>query len=141
MSKGTWESTTYSIPVLTEDGVSIVATATDKYKNNNKAKKLNARTQTMDFLQMLSEISKSSKDTLIIKDVVKEADIANEIKLVNMHKFAGSIDASVASLKRVLSRACDTGFLHKIDTGHYMMNPFVLLSKGLTYAKDDSQLE
>ena len=139
MSKGMWESTTYSIPVMTEDGTAIVAVATDKYKNNSNAKKLNARIQTMDFLQMLSEISKSSKDTLIVKDIINQADVANDIKLVNITKFAGDIGVSVDSLKGVLKRACDVGFLHKISTGHYMMNPFVLLSKGLTYAKDDSQ--
>lgn len=140
MSKGLWHSTTYSIPVVTPEGVPINAEAVDKYKNPNKAKKLNARIQTMDFLQIMSEVAKSSKDILILKDVINEADVANEIKLVNITKFADSIGAGVTAVKGILSRACEHGLLHKIDTGHYMMNPYVLLSKGLTYATDDGQV-
>lgn len=140
MSKGLWQSTTYSIPILTPEGTLLNAEATEKYKNSNKAKKLNARIQTMDFLQIMSEVAKSSKDILILKDVINEADVANEIKLVNITKFADRIGAGVTAVKGILSRACEHGLLYKIDTGHYMMNPYVLLSKGLTYATDDSQV-
>ena len=141
MSKGLWEATSYSIPIITDDGVRLTATAVDKYKNDNKASKLNGRVHTMDFLQMMSEIAKSSKDILIIKEIVKEADVTNDIKLVNIEKFAESIETSVESLRKVLKRAVDTGLLYKIDTGHYMLNPFVLLSKGLTFAKDGKQFD
>lgn len=140
MNKGLWQSTTYSIPILTPEGTLLNAEATEKYKNPNKAKKLNARIQTMDFLQIMSEVAKSSKDILILKDVINEADVANEIKLVNITKFADRIGAGVTAVKGILSRACEHGLLYKIDTGHYMMNPYVLLSKGLTYATDDSQV-
>ena len=140
MSKGLWQSTTYSIPIITPEGTQLNAEATDKYKSANKAKKLNARIQTMDFLQIMSEVAKSSKDILILKDIINEADVANEIKLVNITKFAENIGAGVTAVKGILSRACEHGLLHKIDTGHYMMNPYVLLSKGLTYAKDDGQV-
>ena len=140
MNKGLWQSTTYSIPILTPEGTRLNAEATEKYKNPNKAKKLNARIHTMDFLQIMSEVAKSSKDILILKDVINEADVANEIKLVNITKFADRIGAGVTAVKGILSRACEHGLLYKIDTGHYMMNPYVLLSKGLTYATDDSQV-
>lgn len=141
MNKGLWESTTYSIPLITDDGTKLVATATDKYRNNNKASKLNGRVHTMDLLQMMSEITKSSKDILILKSIIKETDIANEIKLVNVEKFAVKANTSVESLRKVLTRACEIGLLHKLDTAYYMLNPFVLLSQGLTFAKDGRQFD
>ncbi len=139
MSNGLWQSTTYSIPIVTPDGTQLNADAVDKYRAVNKAKKLNARIQTMDFLQIMSEVAKSSKDILILKDIIKEADVANEIKLINITKFADGIGAGVTAVKGILGRACEHGLLYKIDTGHYMMNPYVLLSKGLTYTTDDGQ--
>lgn len=139
MSKGLWQSTTYSIPIITPEGTQLNAAAVDKYASTNNAKKLNARVQTMDFLQIMSEVTKSSKDILILKNIIEEADATNEIRLLNITKFASIMEVGVTAVKGLLKRADNAGFLHKIDTGHYMMNPFVLLSKGLTSAGGDKQ--
>ena len=40
MNKGLWQSTTYSIPILTPEGTPLNAEATEKYKNPNKITKV-----------------------------------------------------------------------------------------------------
>ena len=139
MSKGRLVSTDYSTILTTEDGKQIESKATNNYIPPPTAKKLNARIHTMDFLDMMTKVAKSSKDIYIIKKIIEEADIANDVKLINITQFAKNIDVGVATFKRVLSRSCESGLFYKISTGHYMLNPYVLLSKGLTSRGNEAQ--
>jgi len=139
MSKGRLVSTDYSTMLTTEDGTQVESKATANYAPPPTAKKLNARIHTMDFLDMMTKVAKSSKDIYIVKKLIEEADIANEIKLVNTTQFAKDIGVGVATIKRILSRSCESGLFYKISTGHYMLNPYVLLSKGLTSRGNEAQ--
>ena len=43
------------------------------------------------------------------------------------------------ALVKLLKRAVDSKLLFKIDTGYYMLNPYIIMSKGLTSAGFEAQ--
>lgn len=141
MSAGIKVGEQYQMEVILPDGHTSLLGTQNLYKAPNKAKKLNARVETLDFLTLLSDIAKSSKDILILKELIAETNVANDILIPSLTKFATNVGTSPESLKKLLKRADDNGLFHKIGTGHYMLNPFVLLSKGLTYAGGDKQCD
>ena len=96
---------------------------------------------TMELLTKLSEVAKSSKDLTILNSVIQQADTKNEIKILNISKFATEVGCSRAVLNSLLVRAVDADLLYKIDSGHYLLNPFVLMGNGLSSRKKELQVE
>ena len=95
----------------------------------------------MELLTKLSEVAKSSKDITILNSVIHQADTKNEIKIMSMSKFSTAVDCSREVLTRLLKRAVYADLLYKIDSGHYLLNPFVLMGNGLSSRKKELQVE
>lgn len=130
-----------NVKATDSDGKTFNAETQDLFKPHNKAKKLNGRINNSDYLTMLSKVAKSSKDILLLRDILDLANQANEILIPNISQLATELGSSKESLKRLLKRSDDNGLLHKLGTGHYLLNPYVLLSKGLTYAGGEKQFK
>jgi hypothetical protein len=120
------------VRVTTEEGQSILMS---KYIHKEKVtppRNLNTKVNLVDLMQALIGIAKSPKDLAIMLELVEEMLPNNEIMIPNLTRFSELQDISIASFKRLLSRAEDVALLHKLNTGHYLVNPFVIASKGLT---------
>ena len=127
------ENHIYQVNVTTDDGDRVLLNGTTKTKSTYyKVEEINGGITIMTLFNALSKICKSGSDTQIIGKLIEMADSNNEIIVINISKFAETHSTSRESIKRLLSRATDEALFHKIDTGHYMVNPYIIMSKGLT---------
>ena len=105
----------------------------------SNSKEMNGRHNTMELFNALSQIAKSGNDNKIIGCLVNLANGTNEIHIHNMTKFAEEQEINKESLKKLFTRAVDNLLLYKISTGHYMLNPYIIMSKALTAAGMETQ--
>jgi hypothetical protein len=120
------------VVATTQEGQNFIATSAPILNKVAPPRNLNTRVNLVDLMQALIGIAKSPKDLAIMLELVEEMLPNNEIMIPNLTRFSELHDISIASFKRLLSRAEDTALLHKLNTGHYLVNPFVIASKGLT---------
>lgn len=121
-----------SIQAVTEEGVTVVLSQIQKdVKTYHPIYEINIGAN-MNAFRALGEICKSSKDIDIMCDIMELADTNNKIAITNISKYAESAGTTRATLNKLLKRAEDSTLLHKMDTGLYLLNPFKLMSKGLT---------
>jgi hypothetical protein len=127
------ENHIYQVNATTDDGKRLLLNGVTKTKSTYyKVEEINGGISIMTLFDVLAKVCKSGLDTQIIGKLIDSADKNNEITIVNISKFADTNDISRESLKRLLNRATDEALFHKIDTGHYMVNPYIIMSKGLT---------
>ena len=127
------ENHIYQVNATTDDGKILLLNAIAKTKSTYyKVEEINGGVSIMTLFTVLGKVCKSGLDTQTIGKLIDSADNNNEIVIVNISKFADANDISRESLKRLLNRATDEALFHKIDTGHYMVNPYIIMSKGLT---------
>lgn len=127
------ENHIYQVNATTDDGKILLLNAIAKTKSTYyKVEEINGGINIMTLFMVLGKVCKSGLDTQTIGKLIDSADNNNEIVIVNISKFADANDISRESLKRLLNRATDEVLFHKIDTGHYMVNPYIIMSKGLT---------
>lgn len=133
-------STVCSVKAVTENGDSLVMSGvTTERKGYYKVHEMNGRHNTMELFNALSQIAKSGNDNKIIGCLVNLANGTNEIHIHNMTKFAEEQEINKESLKKLFTRAVDNLLLYKISTGHYMLNPYIIMSKALTAAGMETQ--
>lgn len=106
-------------------------------RSNNK--EMNGRHNDMELFEVIGEISKSGKDVKVVGIITRLADYNNKIVIPNISRFAENNDMSREALVKLLKRAVDSKLLFKIDTGYYMLNPYIIMSKGLTAAGMEAQ--
>ena len=127
------ENHIYQVNATTDDGKILLLNAIAKTKSTYyKVEEINGGVSIMTLFTVLGKVCKSGLDTQTIGKLIDSADNNNEVVIVNISKFADANDISRESLKRLLNRATDEALFHKIDTGHYMVNPYIIMSKGLT---------
>lgn len=127
------ENHIYQVNATTDDGKILLLNAIAKTKSTYyKVEEINGGINIMTLFTVLGKVCKSGLDTQTIGKLIDSADNKNEVIIVNISKFADANDISRESLKRLLTRATDEALFHKIDTGHYMVNPYIIMSKGLT---------
>lgn len=127
------ENHIYQVNATTDDGKRLLLNGVTKTKSTYyKVEEINGGISIMTLFDVLAKVCKSGLDTQVIGKLIDSADKNNEITIVNISKFADTNDISRESLKRLLNRATDEALFHKIDTGHYMVNPYIIMSKGLT---------
>lgn len=127
------KTNTYHMRAKTEDGNEVTLTGVEE--TNGKwynVTELNGKVSIMSLFEVLGKVSKSGKDNVIVGNLIELTNRNNEIHIPNIGKFANSQDASRETVKRLLKRVVDNELLHKLDTGHYMLNPYIIMSKGLT---------
>lgn len=127
------ENHIYQVNATTDDGKRLLLNGVTKTKSTYyKVEEINGGINIMTLFDVLAKVCKSGLDTQVIGKLIDSADKNNEITIVNISKFADTNDISRESLKRLLNRATDEALFHKINTGHYMVNPYIIMSKGLT---------
>ena len=127
------ENHIYQVNATTDDGKILLLNAIAKTKSTYyKVEEINGGVSIMTLFTVLGKVCKSGLDTQTIGKLIDSADNNNEVVIINISKFADANDISRESLKRLLNRATDEALFHKIDTGHYMVNPYIIMSKGLT---------
>ena len=127
------ENHIYQVNATTDDGNIVVLNGITKTKSTYyKVEEINGGISIMTLFNVLGKVCKSSVDTQTIGKLIDSADKNNEITILNMVKFADTNAIGREAFKKLLKRATDEALFHKIDTGHYMVNPYIIMSKGLT---------
>lgn len=134
------ETSIYSVNVTSENGEifsmdKILPTKSSYFKIHE----MNGRHNDMELFEVIGEISKSGKDVKVVGIITRLADYNNKIVIPNISRFAENNDMSREALVKLLKRAVDSKLLFKIDTGYYMLNPYIIMSKGLTSAGFEAQ--
>ena len=129
-----------SVGATLDDGnrMQLSAIVSDK-KGFYKVHEMNGRHNDMELFEVIGEISKSGKDVKVVGIITRLADYNNKIVIPNISRFAENNDMSREALVKLLKRAVDSKLLFKIDTGYYMLNPYIIMSKGLTAAGMEAQ--
>lgn len=127
------ERVIYQVGATADDGnrMNLRATA-EKDKKFFKIDELNGKVNIMNLFDTLGKVCKSGSDTTVIGKLIESADRKNEIHIPNMTKYASKVGISPESFKRLMKRATDENLLHKLDVGYYVVNPYIIMSKGLT---------
>ena len=127
------ENHIYQVNATTDDGKIVVLNGITKTKSTYyKVEEINGGISIMTLFNVLAKVCKSGLDTQVIGKLIDSADKNNEITIANISKFATANGLCREVLTRLLNRATDEALFHKIDTGHYMVNPYIIMSKGLT---------
>ena len=127
------ENHIYQVNATTDDGKRLLLNGVTKTKSTYyKVEEINGGISIMTLFNVLAKVCKSGLDTQVIGKLIDSADKNNELTIINISKFADTNNISRESLKRLLNRATDEALFHKISTGHYMVNPYIIMSKGLT---------
>lgn len=92
-------------------------------------KNLNMRINYMDLIDYQSKICNSSKDILLFGDLFRHLDTNNYLH-INVSKWAKEHEYSRSKVNIVLKKAIDCGFIVKISSGIYFVNPFVIRGLG-----------
>lgn len=100
---------------VTEKGASYVVT------------ELNERMNLRNTFKAISEACRSSADITILGEILERTDIQNEVLLHNLTEWAAQLNVSRKHLNTLLTRAEDAALLYKLDTGHYMLNPYKIM--------------
>lgn len=134
------ETSIYSVNVTSENGEIFSMDKTLPIKSSYfKIHEMNGRHNDMELFEVIGEISKSGKDVKVVGIITRLADYNNKIVIPNISRFAENNDMSREALVKLLKRAVDSKLLFKIDTGYYMLNPYIIMSKGLTSAGFEAQ--
>ena len=127
------ENHIYQVNATTDDGNIVVLNGITKTKSTYyKVEEINGGISIMTLFNVLAKVCKSGLDTQVIGKLIDSADKNNEVIIGNISKFATTNGLCREVLTRLLNRATDEALFHKIDTGHYMVNPYIIMSKGLT---------
>ena len=127
------ENHIYQVNATTDDGKRLLLNGVTKTKSTYyKVEEINGGINIMTLFNVLGKVCKSGADTQLIGKLIELADKDNEIKLGSISKFATANGICREVLTRLLNKATDETLFHKIDTGHYMVNPYIIMSKGLT---------
>lgn len=127
------ENHIYQVNAITDDGNRVLLNGVTKTKSTYyKIEEINGGINIMTLFNVLGKVCKSSADTQAIGKLIESADRNNEITILNIGKFADTNEIGREAFKKLLKRATDESLFHKIDTGHYMVNPYIIMSKGLT---------
>ena len=127
------ENHIYQVNATTDDGKRLLLNGVTKTKSTYyKVEEINGGINIMTLFTVLGKVCKSSVDTQTIGKLIESADRNNEIAILNIGKFADINEIGREAFKKLLKRATDEALFHKIDTGHYMVNPYIIMSKGLT---------
>lgn len=90
-------------------------------------KELNERINLKNTFKSLSEVCRSSRDIEILGEILERTDITNKILLPNLSELAEEFNISRQHLNTLLNRAEDANLLYKINTRHYMLNPYKIM--------------
>lgn len=140
MARTTEETIHNTVKAVTEDGTPINLSETvHKKKTHYTISEMNGKCNIMNLFQTMGKVCTSSSDITALGFIVDEANTFNEIKITNLTEFAKEIEISKESLHKLLKRAEENGLLYKVTTRHYLLNPFILISKGLSASSFASQ--
>lgn len=129
-----------SISAITEEGITVNLSQEQKVKTTYfNVQEMNGRYNDMELFNVLGEVAKSGKDNKLVGQLIMLANTANEIHMHNMTEFAKEQKVSVEAMKKLLARAVEHDLLYKVTTGHYILNPYIIMSKGLTSAGYEAQ--
>lgn len=104
-----------------------------------KIEEMNIKANHMNYMNTLAKVCKSSKDIEIVGELINQADYNNDISIAPLTEFAKEYGIGIEALKKLLQRTVQEGLFHKIGTGYYMLNPYIIMGKKLTSASYDIQ--
>lgn len=105
-----------------------INSATTFYPVTEVTERMNMR----NLFRTLATTLKSSNDILILGEVLHETNINNDIVICNISTYATRLGVSRSTLNALLQRATDANLFHKVDTGQYMVNPFMFMGAPAT---------
>lgn len=122
-----------------EDGDHIDVAVRIKQRNYTILHKINARIYDMGIAETMTEVCKSSKDIEMFWKLLKATDTNNSFR--DISEIAKKNDIVPRSLRRMVKRMKDVGFVHPIQRGVYQVNPFQYIGKAVRSTKDMTNLQ
>jgi len=90
---------------------------------------LTSRINAMDLLTTIETLSKSQKDTHVIKVIIEDSDKYGEFRFNSVTELAKNCNISRVKMSTLLKNFVEYNFLYKISTTVYMVNPFTVTNK------------
>ena len=104
-------------------------------------KNLTSRVNSMDLIETLATICRSSKDMRLLGALLDYADSDNKIVMTNMAEEARNLNINKSKLSVLLRLSCNANLLKKITTGTYLINPYILIGKRVRSNEKREQLQ
>lgn len=124
----TTKKTKASLEATTDSGVRLLLSSdVEEQKEYYPVRELTERCNLKNVFRALSEACKSSRDILLLGDILERANVMNEILIPNISELANELEISRKHLTVLLSRAEDVLLLHKLGTGKYLLNPYRIM--------------
>ena len=92
-------------------------------------KRITTRVNSMDLLNVLAKVCKSSKDLSLMNILLDEANSEGRIIIINISTKATELGVARSKLNSILSTATKEHFLFKINKGVYMINPYIFIGR------------
>lgn len=92
-------------------------------------RKLTSRINAMDLFSLMENVCKSSKDIHMMNILTERVTRENELRIDNITNLASDLDVSRVKLTTFLKSLVDSNFLHKLDVGVYLVNPYVFVGR------------
>ena len=100
-------------------------------------KNINFKGNIMDLFNYQAMICKSSNDIEAFGIILDNIDKHNRL-ILNQKEFADKHNIHRTRLNKILKLSVEVGFMIKIITNVYELNPYVFLSKGLSSGKSEA---
>lgn len=124
----TTKKTKASLEATTDSGVRLLLSSdVEEQKEYYPVKELTERCNLKNVFKALSEACKSSRDILLLGEILERTNLMNEIIIPNISDLAAELNISRKHLTLLLSRAEDVLLLHKLGTGKYLLNPYRIM--------------
>lgn len=81
----------------------------------------------MNIFKVLGKTCKTGNDVVVLGELLQDVNQMNELIIPNISAKAEKIEISRKHLNTVLNNAVDSNLLHKMDSGYYLVNPYVLM--------------
>ncbi len=96
---------------------------------NYSIKRLNVKIwqDGMDWIYL--QVATSKVNTMIFNSLKNNMNTENEIRS-NITHLANEIEVDSSTIRKMIKRLIDIGFLHRMERGVYLVNPFVIKAKG-----------
>ena len=103
--------------------------------------KVTTRINMTNLFQIQAHICNSSKDIILLGELLERLDGDNRIVIPNQTQLAKDLAVSRLALSKVLKGMTTSGFAIKASQGVYIVNPFILIGKRTRSNKERERLQ
>jgi len=129
--KETTETTTIEFDVVsreTGEMQTVVGTTVSENKYYS-IRDITTRINQMDYTQAVTEICRTPQQGKLFAKLMDSVNCDNRMIILNQRELAKQQGVSIDILKRVLSKLAKSNLAVKIQTGEYVINPYIYIGR------------